>query len=177
VVAEHPGEDAIIDPRTGRLLGIMVTRGFGDARWKWPAEALQDAVVKFLGKPPRPNYKTPPYMTAEPVITMTQIEPGDVLILASDGFWDRVSNENASACLEMWIQEKSKRNKLASINDLSESPKLDLAGPGPVDLGRINEDNMSPEQFVLEDENCATHLLRNALGGKKRGLFCSVMSA
>lgn len=30
--------------------------------------------------------------------------------------------------------------------------------------------------FVVEEKNVATHLVRNAFGGKDRNLFCSLMS-
>ncbi|KAI7698566.1 hypothetical protein KC353_g16909, partial [Hortaea werneckii] len=35
---------------------------------------------------------------------------------------------------------------------------------------------VSPKHFVNEDENCGIHLVKNALGGKRRDLFCGVMS-
>lgn len=64
----HPGEkDDILDRKSGRLTGIAVTRAFGDHRWKWPTEQVETVQKQFFGLAPRPNSKTPPYMTAEPV--------------------------------------------------------------------------------------------------------------
>lgn len=69
--AEHPGEPDVINVRSGRVLGIAVTRAFGDGLWKWPLEVLRECRENFLWKPPRPGYKSPPYLTAEPVVTTT----------------------------------------------------------------------------------------------------------
>jgi pyruvate dehydrogenase phosphatase len=33
-----------------------------------------------------------------------------------------------------------------------------------------------PKHFVVEDENCGVHLVKNALGGRRRDLFAGVMS-
>lgn len=35
---------------------------------------------------------------------------------------------------------------------------------------------VKPEYFVAEDENCATHLIRNALGGNRRSLFYGILN-
>lgn len=34
---------------------------------------------------------------------------------------------------------------------------------------------MDRNDFIVEDDNIATHLVRNAFGGKERDLFCSVL--
>lgn len=97
IIAEHPGEEKILDPKSGRLMGLAVTRAFGDHRWKWPVELIEKAQLKFKGSAPRPLTKTPPYMSAEPEITETQIRSGchgDFVILASDGLWVCQSQAN-----------------------------------------------------------------------------------
>ena len=35
---------------------------------------------------------------------------------------------------------------------------------------------MATEDFVYEEHNAATHLVQNAFGGAKRGLFCGAMA-
>lgn len=86
--AEHPGEpDADILTADGkRLLGLPVTRAFGDHRWKWPDEAIADARKKFYAPPARPNAKTPPYLSAVPEISTTVVKDGDFAVLAT-GEW------------------------------------------------------------------------------------------
>lgn len=122
---DHPDEPSIIDPKTGRLLGIAVTRAFGDHRWKWDNDLVKACQHKFWGTAPRPGSKTPPYMTAEPEITETKIvrcEPddysssntsssagkSDFLIMASDGLWDRISSEHAVACVQRYLESRSR---------------------------------------------------------------------
>jgi pyruvate dehydrogenase phosphatase len=173
ITAEHPGEDNIIDPDTGRILGLAVTRAFGDCRWKWPAESLADCEERFWGQRPRPNYTTPPYLTAEPVVESIKVQSGDFLIMASDGFWDQISSEDAVKCVKLWVKAKSSGQitpGMLSPDDSSTSTASDAA------TGLPNEWKSTPEDFVVEDESCATHLVKNALGGKRRDLFCSAMS-
>lgn len=38
IAADHPGEEGIVDPESGRVFGLAITRAFGDARWKWAEE-------------------------------------------------------------------------------------------------------------------------------------------
>jgi pyruvate dehydrogenase phosphatase len=71
---EHPGEEVI---KNGRVLGMGPSRAFGDARWKW-SEATQNRLKKeYLGRSKPGDVKTPPYLTAEPVVTTTTVEKGD----------------------------------------------------------------------------------------------------
>lgn len=54
---------------------------------------------------------TPPYLTAEPVVTTTNIErKGEFMIIATDGLWDCMSNEQAVKLVEMWLQAKKDGN-------------------------------------------------------------------
>ena len=162
----HPGEDDCIDNKTGRLLGIAVTRAFGDHRWKLPLEAIETMRDKFFGPAPRPGYKTPPYMTAEPEVTVTKVEKGDVLILASDGLWDHMSNNAAAECIGRWMAKY--RDK--SDSTISEEPSQ------PHEFSGEAAWRVKSEYIVTEDDNAATHLIRNTLGGNRRELFTGVMS-
>jgi pyruvate dehydrogenase phosphatase len=61
---------------------------------------------KFDRGAPRSEYETPPYMTAEPVVTETDVNTGprgDFLVMASDGVWDHISSEDAVECIARWI--------------------------------------------------------------------------
>lgn len=82
---KHPGEpdSDLFTPDGRRLLGLPVTRAFGDHRWKWPQEAITAAHKKFYAPPGRPNAKTPPYLSAEPEISTKTVKSGDFAILAS----------------------------------------------------------------------------------------------
>ena len=109
---DHPDEDCV-DPKTGRVHGIAISRAFGDARWKWPQEISIRAHDYFWGPSPRPNHliKTPPYLTAEPEVTETRVRTGahpDFLIMASDGLWDKhVQRRRCSLCAAMARKEQA----------------------------------------------------------------------
>lgn len=86
----HPGEEKSVI-LYGRVLGsLMPFRTFGDVDYKWEKQYL-DKLVPILAE-----YKSPPYVTAEPVITHHQRrERDEFIILASDGLWERLSSEDA----------------------------------------------------------------------------------
>lgn len=166
---EHPGEEDIA--KNGRVLGMMVSRAFGDARWKWPLDFQERIRRKYYGPAPlAPRYpcKTPPYLTAEPVITTTKIDPSapSFLILATDGMWDMLSNQQAVDLVGKWLDAQAGTGK--DING-----KLDK-GPerGPFDFEQWwtgtswnNDWKFAEDRTTVQDGNVATHLARNALGG------------
>ncbi|KAJ5019573.1 hypothetical protein K4K57_012716 [Colletotrichum sp. SAR 10_99] len=172
---EHPGEEAdMIDPKSGRLFGIAVTRAFGDHRWKWDNDFITHIHQNFWGTGPRPKTKTAPYMTAAPVVTTTKIESPDFVILASDGLWDHISSKDAVECVSQWIAAK-KAGKRTPQDKLDATPgqksELDLTYGWP-------NWHAKPENFVVEDlDNAAVHLIKNALGGARRTLFTGVALA
>ncbi len=202
---EHPDED-VVDPKTGRVLGIAVSRAFGDSRWKWPDEMSRKVYEKFWGPAPRPNgvVKTPPYLTAEPEIMETQVQGGehpDFLIMASDGLWDNMSSDDAVTCVQQWL-DKYEPTKFMEPKPIDPA----AAGPPGLPFDRANrraiteyqpdftydpnaDDDtywdeaertmkwrVSPKHFIVEDEHCGIHLIKNALGGKRRNLFRGIMS-
>ncbi|KAF2259808.1 protein serine/threonine phosphatase 2C [Lojkania enalia] len=189
IMAEHPEEPDIIDPKTGRLLGIAVTRAFGDHRWKWDNDLVTKVKYKFFGPEPRLGNKTPPYMTAEPVITEADIQRGDrgekadFMIVASDGLWDRMSSEHAVECVNRWLEARARGNGSIKSDPLytppppiSEQPyQLDPGVEFEPEKGRHPRWRAEPNYFAIEDENAAVCLIRNALGGTRRQLFHGLM--
>jgi pyruvate dehydrogenase phosphatase len=190
----HPDEPDIIDPKSGRLMGIAITRAFGDHRWKWDNDFIRTVQAKFWGSGPRPGSKTPPYMTAEPEVTETDIvraekgdrQKSDFMIMASDGLWDRISSAHAVECVERWLEARD-RGSGSVLND----PKLQANPPANqfntpmtedegftynAETGEQVEWKATPEYFAIEDENAAVCLARNAMGGTRRGLFMGVLS-
>jgi pyruvate dehydrogenase phosphatase len=167
VRAEHPGEPDCISEKTGRVLGLEPTRVFGDSLWKWDAAKQGKANQQFFGYKPLARSKTPPYVTAEPEVTETFVSNGDFLILASDGLWDHFSSEDAVTCVEQWMKAARK------VGD-------PVANKTTVFVREEGKNTVewaaTPEHFVFEDTNAATHLARNALGGSRRDLFYTVMN-
>lgn len=199
ITAEHPDEPDILNPNTGRLLGMAVTRAFGDHRWKWDNDFIRQLQFKFWGSAPRPESKTPPYMTAEPVVTETDIvsvdadsegkrgvagDKSDFMIMASDGLWDRISSEHAVELVERWIEARDRGNGAVTNDPRFQFPvisdsvtrQLDPGLDYSVEDGGEVDWQATPEYFSIEDDNAAVCLVRNALGGSRKGLFMGVLS-
>lgn len=88
IMSAHPGEEKTVISM-GRILGsLMPFRSFGDVELKWPQKHL-DLFGSYLA-----NYLTPPYLTADPVVTNKIVTSSDkFMVLATDGLWEKLSNE------------------------------------------------------------------------------------
>lgn len=183
---QHPGEEYVV--RNGRVLGgLEPTRAFGDATYKWSRDIAERLRQQFFGRPVSPLLKTPPYVTAEPVVTTTKIEPeqGDFVVMATDGLWEMLTNEEVVGLVGKWIETQRASSGSGLNKQLNAvwtrafgSPKnlpVEAAGASEGDDGqktpfRLRQWGTSAEadRFVVEDKNVATHLIRNALGGKNQ---------
>ncbi|KAH9890462.1 phosphatase 2C-like domain-containing protein [Cubamyces lactineus] len=173
IESDHPDEQRI---RNGRVLGMGISRAFGDARFKWSREVQDRLKREYLGRTPLAAVKTPPYLTAEPEVTSFAVRPGDFLVLASDGLWECLTNEEAVGLVGLWKEARSKRSRGAGTN-----------GGAPLTLPEIPVERQEEDQtvryrqwgtekrFVSVDENAATHLLRNALGGADTDLTAALL--
>ena len=193
---EHPGEDYVI--ANGRVLGgLEPTRAFGDASYKWSAK-VQDQIKKFyFGKTLSPRLRSPPYVTAEPLVTTTRIEPrnNDFVVMASDGLWEMLTNEEVVGLVGHWLDQQAAKNKHSNAQTrkswfsdwfglqkkLPIEPAAPDAGPPqgqklPLRRQQWGIKNSMDEQFVAEDNNAATHLVRNALGGKDTEQVCALLT-
>lgn len=134
---EHPGEEQTVIIN-GRVLGnLMPFRTFGDCDFKWERKYLE----KIVSLPP--VYRSPPYITAEPVVTHFELEDEDhFMIIASDGLWERMSNEEAVNVVARTFTDRFKKSSL--LSSLFGSAKEECC-----------------------EENAATNLLWQALGGSE----------
>ncbi|KAF2673489.1 protein phosphatase [Microthyrium microscopicum] len=186
---EHPGEQYVV--ANGRVLGgLEPTRAFGDAVYKWTQETADRLKRSYFARSPNKLFKTPPYVTAEPVVTTTQIQPekGDFLIMATDGLWEMLTNEEAVGLVGKWLEveasEKSgsKDSWLKSwfAQSKAELPveKVQSDSSGNRDAVRQRQWGITDAhgRFVVEDKNVATHLVRNALGGKDQDQLCALLT-
>ncbi|KAL8928327.1 MAG: hypothetical protein Q9172_000919 [Xanthocarpia lactea] len=195
--AEHPGEPNVV--AHGRILGnLEPSRAFGDAHYKW-ARDIQNMVKKnWFGRTPLTLLKTPPYVTAEPVVTTTRVMPekGDFVVLATDGLWEMLTNEEVVGLVGRWLEENPVHaKKTASASSSWTSSFLGSKARSDVSLpvNRSQEENgqsgqrtpirrqqwdvtAGDERFVVEDKNAATHLVRNALGGRDRDMVCGLLT-
>jgi pyruvate dehydrogenase phosphatase len=198
---EHPGEPHSVF--RGRVLGgLEPTRAFGDASYKWSLEVTKRLRKTIFGvRSPSPYLLTPPYVTAEPVVTTTKIQPdkGDFVVMATDGLWEMLTNEEVVGLVGKWLDSETGAALLAkgAKTPSSSSSWTSWLGFGkqpvlPVELGKSEgqEGQKTPvrklqwsygmpeakDDFVVEDKNVATHLIRNALGGGKDEQVCSLLT-
>lgn len=191
--AEHPGEEHVV--HRGRILGgLEPSRAFGDAGYKWSREVQMRMKKFFFGRTPSPMLKTPPYVTAEPIITTTKVDPcqGDFVVLATDGLWEMLTNEEVVGLVGQWLENQSSSSG-SSVTSWAksffsgQSKKLPVEKPvsAPTESGEGQRAPLrqtqwdvknTDERFVVEDKNVATHLVRNALGGRDRDMVCGLLT-
>lgn len=205
--AEHPAEPDVV--RNGRILGgLEPSRAFGDATYKWSKD-IQDKIKKeFFGRSSNPMIKTPPYVTAEPIVTSTKVQPekGDFLVMATDGLWEMLTNDEVVGLVGQWIEQHPEAVKGAGSktesqadgwlksfwSDKGKDLPVQQAGDAGDQSGQrapirqqqwglpssTTSKNSTPssDRFVVEDKNVATHLIRNALGGKDRDMVCALLT-
>jgi pyruvate dehydrogenase phosphatase len=189
----HPGEDDVI--RNGRVLGgLEPSRAFGDASYKWTREVSERLKTSFFGRTPSPRLRTPPYVTAEPVVTTTQIDPskGDFVVMATDGLWEMLTNEEVVGLVGQWIEKQSSEKGNGNGNSwvkmfssqqkglpVEQRAKTSKAKDGqktPIRQQQWGVKGGEDQRFVVEDKNVATHLVRNALGGKDKDMVCALLT-
>jgi pyruvate dehydrogenase phosphatase len=190
--AEHPNEPYVT--ANGRILGgLEPSRAFGDAVYKWTKETQDKMKKSFFGRTPSKHLKTPPYVTAEPVVTTTKVDPtkGDFVVLATDGLWEMLSNEEVVGLVGQWLEKQASTSKSASAGGWLQSWFSTQKASLPVDHhdSGANGGQRAPirqqqwgvesgkdERFVVEDANAATHLVRNALGGKDKDMISALLT-
>ncbi|KDR83979.1 hypothetical protein GALMADRAFT_688881 [Galerina marginata CBS 339.88] len=189
--SEHPKEEEGYVIREGRILGgLEPSRAFGDARYKWPRpvqETLNEVFMVGNGMPmrnPPPLFKTPPYVTARPVVTHRKMtlpspsgsEPSEkatrFLVLATDGLWDQLSNEEVVSLVGGHL------SGLKGTVPKSELPNIVLTTSGSAGVDGKNHKNLNKEEgsWAFTDDNLSAHLIRNAFGGGDQLAFRRILS-
>ncbi|XP_030634180.1 pyruvate dehydrogenase [acetyl-transferring]-phosphatase 1, mitochondrial [Chanos chanos] len=162
VLSEHPATEHKTLVKHDRLLGLLMPfRAFGDIKFKWSSELLNrvyetrpeilsgNEYAKILP----PNYHTPPYLIAEPEVTYHKLRPQDkFLILATDGLWDLMHRQTVVQVIGEHLSGIHWQKPIAALN-------FSLG-----QMHRLLQERKSRALTALEDENCATHLIRHALG-------------
>ncbi|XP_043659835.1 pyruvate dehydrogenase [acetyl-transferring]-phosphatase 1, mitochondrial isoform X1 [Drosophila teissieri] len=169
ILAEHPKEEQETVIRNGRLLSQLAPlRAFGDFRYKWSLDIMQQKVLPMFGEQAMaPNYYTPPYLTARPDVQQHELGPNDkFLVIASDGLWDFLSPSEVVSLVGEHINSK----KILEPMRLPE---------GDTTLQQIS-DQLAERKAGLTrkpvDQNAATHLIRHALGATDYGIEHSKIS-
>ena len=170
VQGQHPPAERDTVVVDERLLGmLMPLRAFGDVRFKWSRE-LQQSVLEsgasccdleelHLFQYSPPYYLTPPYLDAVPEVTFHRLRPQDhFLILASDGLWDELGNEEAVRLVGQHLTgvhlqaPVSARDRQFSLGQMHQLLLRRRARSAPA-----------------MDLNVATHLIRHALSTNEYG--------
>lgn len=193
--AEHPNEPYVT--RNGRILGgLEPSRAFGDAVYKWSVETQEKMKKNFFGRSPSQFLKTPPYVTAEPVITRTKIDPanGDFVVMATDGLWEMLTNEEVVGLVGQWLEKQASQSaeskggnsgwlqswfssQKAGSLPIEHHDQGDASGQrAPVRQQQWGIPTGQDQRFVVEDKNAATHLVRNALGGKDKDMLSALLT-
>ena len=200
--AEHPGEDNVV--RNGRILGsLQPSRAFGDSCYKWSRDVQDRMKANFFGRSVPTSLRTPPYVTAEPVVTTTKVQPetGDFVVLATDGLWEMLSNEEVVGLVGQWLDSQPLASATGAGSTSNKQTWLKSwfgSNPGkslPVEKASTRNNGQPGDEgqriplrqaqwnvpggdarFVVEDKNAATHLVRNALGGRDRDMVCALLT-
>ncbi|KAG5836336.1 hypothetical protein ANANG_G00253490 [Anguilla anguilla] len=162
VWSEHPASERKNVVKHDRLLGLLLPfRAFGDIRFKWSSELLShvcEARSEMLpanehAKMLPPNYRTPPYLIAEPEVTHHKLRPQDkFLVLATDGLWEQMHRQTVVEVIGDHLTGMHWQKPLTGLSfTLGQMQRLLL-------------ERKARALRALEDENSATHLIRHALG-------------
>ncbi|KAI1128064.1 phosphatase 2C-like domain-containing protein [Nemania abortiva] len=165
IKAQFPDEPDVV--QGGRVWGLQPSRTFGDGMWKWTAALKKNLRYHFNGlslpsQTRYKNYKDGPYVTAEPLVTTTQVpdpkEGPSFLILATDGLWDTMSSEQAVDLVGKWYDRQQKGVSVVE-------PEKQSQDFGPTILGWKRQCKYEERKATFRDDNAAVHLMRNGLGG------------
>jgi len=165
ILSEHPSEESRSCIQYGRLLGRLAPlRAFGDIQFKLSASESHSILSGHSKYKPMPMLKTPPYLTAEPDVFHYKLEANDeFIVLASDGLWDMLSNEDVVNIVAAYLEGNS-------VSLLKERAHM---------FGVANCDEIiaNPQSFMdTADENVASFLIRFALGGYDELNLMSMLS-
>jgi len=141
-------------------------------------------------------------------VTSTSIEPGkgDFVVMATDGLWEMLTNEEVVGLVGQWIEQQNKQASNKSSNastgawltswfksstpsalpvekggNMDKTGRIQVDGKGgngnrPIRQEQWDVKSENNRRFVVEDKNAATHLVRNALGGRDRDMVCALLT-
>ncbi|CAK5279140.1 unnamed protein product [Mycena citricolor] len=166
----HPGEEDLFEDDL--FLGRSYTRAIGDGKLKWSTGTQQRLHADYLGSAPDPKVRTPPYISAEPDITAIKIKPGDFLVLSSNWLSKSLTSEEVVGLVGDWLN-KNRHTHLYDPIDPSFAPEGKAVEIPAEELPvTLKEDNTTmfrrwnvPKRFITVEQNPATHVVNNALGG------------
>jgi len=163
ILDEHPETEHHHIIKGDRLLSILAPlRAFGDFKFKWDRSTIEDTMGSILGDHAcPPNYKTPPYLTAQPEVTYHRLSPRDKFcVIGSDGLWDMMTPMQVVRLVGEHMSGKVTLSPLHLTKD-----NIPLA-----DIAALLKQRQAAMRLKPTDSNAATHLIRSALGGTAYGV-------
>jgi len=172
---EHPAEEKDTVVFRGRVLGgLEPTRAMGDARYKWPpglGAKLQAAFLPGRARNEPPHYHTPPYVTAEPVVTTRDLPPAGegrrFLVLATDGLFDRLGSDEVVGLVGQWLDRQTRGELGSGTMSRSQLLKTVVASEDSVVSPHSSAKDgagAAKTTFVFEDTNVAVRVRDRELG-------------
>ncbi|KAJ7129423.1 phosphatase 2C-like domain-containing protein [Mycena epipterygia] len=193
--SEHPAAETDDVIRNGRVLGgLEPSRAFGDARYKWSRELQETLARAFLSgndrsmRAPPPLLKTPPYVTARPVVTHRVLNlptlggapPNSAalrfIVLATDGLWDELSSEDVVRLVGGHLAGLKGAVPKAELPALVPTVTGARAVEGKDARRQRGKEGTPAGQWAFVDENPSAHLIRNAFGGADTGALRRLLS-
>ncbi|XP_014102484.1 pyruvate dehydrogenase [acetyl-transferring]-phosphatase 1, mitochondrial [Bactrocera oleae] len=163
ILEEHPKGEHDTAIRNERLLGQLAPlRALGDFRYKWSNEIMNKYVLPTFGEHAVPeHYYTPPYLTALPEVQQHVLGPSDkFLVIASDGLWDFLTPSQVVGLVGEHLNSKK----------VLEPMRLPPGEVTLLDVSKLLAERKAGRARKPLDQNSATHLIRNALGGTDYGI-------
>lgn len=177
LVAAHPLEDVKNLVRNDRLLShLMPFRSFGDFCYKWEIEKIKRVGLTraFGSHIIPPNYRTPPYLIADPEISRfslsyktTNTVGSRFIIMATDGLWEQF--QSSRCVVKQLFRHESVYNSLDDFRSEEENEQTRNS------CDQSRNGSLTGEDYTLKDDsgetsrsivdsNRSTYLLRAALG-------------
>ncbi|KAJ7032895.1 phosphatase 2C-domain-containing protein [Mycena alexandri] len=165
----HPGEDII---ENGALLDRPYTRALGDGKLKWAPDVQAKLHKDYLGAPPDPRVKTPPYISAEPDVSTIKVLPGDFLVMTSHWVGECLTDEEVVGLVGAWLNKHGETHLVDVAPATPEPTPPEAIAPRelPVDLKGEDKTVMYrrwnvPKRFINVEPTPTAHIAYNAMGG------------
>lgn len=76
---------------------------------------IQDKPQEYCGIKYKADSKTPPYVTAEPIIITRTLTPAEMedtfVVMGTYGLWEKLTNEDVVGLVDKWIDSENGRDR------------------------------------------------------------------